>query len=166
MTRDGEGLLRRFSMYLSSVHVSPVAPSRYVKSGDRIGLSSSQEPRRNASMNCSLSSVNNLMSSIEPPEVECIQWDHNRVVVLDQRHHSVLVTLSPLVASVEGAELLFALGCGLKRAHQEVPVVVHDRRAVTDHADAGAPEHRQCALAKDAVELLTAARHERVRPHL
>src|SRR6266542_1102221 len=160
MTRDGEGLLRRFSTYLSSLHVSPVAPSRYAKSWERIGLSSSQEPWRNASMNCSFSSVNTLMSSIEPPEIECIQRDHNRVVVVDQRHHGVLVALSPLVASVEGAELLLALSGRREGAHQEVAVLVDDRRAVTDHADAGAAEHRQSSLAKDAVELRTAARHD------
>src|SRR6266511_2156342 len=82
------------------------------------------------------------------------------------RHHGVLVALSPLVASVEGAELLLALSGRREGAHQEVAVLVDDRRAVTDHADAGAAEHRQSSLAKDAVELRTAARHELVRPYV
>src|SRR6266545_4645916 len=153
-------------MYRSCVHVSPVAPSRYAKSGDRIGSSVSHDPLRNASMNCSLSSVNTLMSSIEPPEIECRQRDHDRVVALDQRHHVVVVVLSPLVASVEGDELFRTLSRRGERADQAVAVFVGDRRAVTDHVDAQAAKHRQRSVAKDAVERLAAARHELVRAHV
>src|SRR5215475_2504283 len=60
----GSGLPSRSAMYRSWSHTSPVVPSRYEKDGERMGRSISQEPFRNASMNCSLRSVSTLVSSM------------------------------------------------------------------------------------------------------
>src|SRR6266542_5794756 len=74
--------------------------------------------------------------------------------------------LPPLVASVEGVELLFTPSGRREHAHEVVDLAIVDRGAVSDDLDAEAVEHRQSALAEDAVELLASASHEFVRPQI
>src|SRR6266508_3601716 len=74
--------------------------------------------------------------------------------------------LPPLVASVEGVELLFTPSGRREHAHEVVDLAIVDRGAVSDDLDAEAVEHRQRALAEDAVELLASASHEFVRPQI